>query len=262
MNSSVDRALRIVELLNQFGRPMALKDVAKALNLNKATAYRLLRSLCNRGLVRNVRNNGSYALGPACLTFAEGFRKSFTMRDRVLPFLEKLVRVTGETAIYCERYGLDACVTVERWDSPHDTRTFSGTGIIRPLTLGASAIAILSMLPKQEVLSIINSTKSNQQDSGVLRNRKLILEKTDEVKARGYSISMRERDLDTGGIAAPVFDDRAVLGSLAIVGPVDRMKRSGIQKLGKHVQKIAAEFTHELRLGSGEFYKAAKRTAS
>lgn len=259
MNNSVDRALRIVELLNRLGRPTALKDVAKAANLNKATAYRLLRSLCDRGLVQNVGDSGSYALGPACLTFAEGFRKSFTMRDRVLPFLEKLVMVTGETGIYCERYGFDSCVTVERWDSPHDTRTFSGTGIIRPLTVGASALAILAMLPKTEILAVIDSTKSNEQN-GFLARTKAILEKADEVKARGYSISMRERDLDTGGIAAPVLGDRSVVGSLAIIGPVDRMKRSGIQKLGKQVQRIAAEFTRELRVG-GDPQRVAKRTA-
>jgi len=260
MNNSVDRALRIVELLNQLGRPTALKDVAKAASLNKATAYRLLRSLCDRGLVQNVGDSGSYALGPACLTFAEGFRKSFTMRDRVLPFLEKLVMVTAETGIYCERYGFDSCVTVERWDSPHDTRTFSGTGIIRPLTVGASALAILAMLPKTEILSVIDSTKSNGRSSTPAGSR-LIVEKANEVKARGYSISMRERDLDTGGIAAPVFDDRSVVASLAIIGPVDRMKRSGIQKLGRQVQRIAAEFTRELRVG-GAPQKVAKRTAS
>ena len=259
MNSSVDRAIRIIELLNQIGRPTPLKDVAKAANLNKATAYRLLRSLCDKGLVQNVSASGSYALGPACLTFAEGFRKSFTMRDRVLPFLEKLVFVTGETGIYCERYGFDSCVTVERWDSPHDTRTFSGTGIIRPLTVGASALAILAMLPKTEILSVIDSTKSNGRN--LLPSAAGTMEKTNEVNARGYSISMRERDLDTGGIAAPVFDDRSVVGSLAIIGPVDRMKRSGIQKLGKQVQRIAAEFTRELRTGGGVLQKAVKRTA-
>ena len=260
MNSSVDRAIRIIELLNQFGRPTALKDVAKAANLNKATAYRLLRSLCERGLVQNIGDSCSYALGPACLTFAEGFRKSFTMRDRVLPFLEKLVVVTGETGIYCERYGFDSCVTVERWDSPHDTRTFSGTGIIRPLTVGASALAILAMLTKGEILSVIEAVKSNGSGS-VLPGAKAVLEKANEVKARGYSISMRERDLDTGGIAAPVFDDRAVVGSLAIIGPVDRMKRSGIQKLGKQVQRMAADFTRELRMGGFAVQKTAKRNA-
>ena len=107
---------------------------------------------------------------------------------------------------------------------------------------------------------MIDSTKSNEQNS-FLPRAKAILEKVDEVKARGYSISMRERDLDTGGIAAPVSDDRSVVGSLAIIGPVDRMKRSGIQKLGKQVQRIAAEFTRELSIGRGDLQKVAKRTA-
>jgi len=45
----------------------------------------------------------------------------------------------------------------------------------------------------------------------------------------GYAVSMRERDLDTGGIAAAVFNCRRVIGSLAVIGPVNRMKRNGIQ---------------------------------
>jgi DNA-binding IclR family transcriptional regulator len=258
MSNSVVRALRIVELLNRLGKPTALKDIAKAANLNKATTYRLLRSLCESGVVQNVRGTGSYALGSACLTYAEGYKKSFTMRDRVLPFLEKMVLVTGETGIYCERYGFDSCVTVERWDSPHDTRTFSGTGIIRPLTVGASALAILAMLPESEILSVIHSQSNGGSPSGV--SARAIIEKTAKIRTSGYSMSMRERDLDTGGIAAPVFDDRAVVGSLAIIGPVDRMKRIGIQKLGKQVHLIAAEFTQELRTGGG-VEKAAKRKA-
>jgi DNA-binding IclR family transcriptional regulator len=258
MNNSVVRALGIVEMLNRLGRPAPLKDIAKATNLNKATTYRLLRSLCASGLVQNVQDSGSYALGPACLTYAEGFRKSFTMRDRVLPYLERLVMGTGETGIYCERYGFSSCVTVERWDSPHDTRTFSGTGIIRPLTVGASALAILAMLPETEILSVIQATRANGQSAS--SGTRAIIDKTKVVKTCGYSISMRERDLDTGGIAAPVFDDRTVVGSLAIIGPVDRMKRSGIQKLGRQVQRIAGEFSRELRRG-GNAPKAAKRRA-
>jgi hypothetical protein len=39
------------------------------------------------------------------------------------------------------------------------------------------------------------------------------------------------------------------------------MKRSGIQKLGKQVQRMAAEFTRELRTGGGALQKAVKRTA-
>lgn len=57
---------------------------------------------------------------------------------------------------------------------------------------------------------------------------------------------MRERDLDTGGIAALVFNDQNVIGSLAVIGPVDRMKRNGIQRIGRQVKMVAGELTDEL----------------
>jgi DNA-binding IclR family transcriptional regulator len=197
-------------------------------------------------VVQTIGENGHYALGPAVLTFAEGFRKSFTIRDRVLPFLEKLANLTKETAIFCERYGRAACVTVETWDSPHDTRTFSGTGVVRPLTAGSSALAILAMLPEKDIASIIGSKELVQHTTFAPSTRKQLLDKIREIKKLGYAVSMRERDLDTGGIAAPVFNDENVIGSLAVIGPVDRMERNGIQRIGKQVRMIADELTGQL----------------
>jgi DNA-binding IclR family transcriptional regulator len=57
---------------------------------------------------------------------------------------------------------------------------------------------------------------------------------------------MRERDLDTGGIAAPVVNDQGVIGSISVIGPVDRMERIGIKKIGGQVRMVASELTGEL----------------
>ena len=246
MINSVVRAIKLVEILTEFGRPTALKDVADAVELNKVTTHRLLRSLCQSGMVQNIGANGHYALGPAVLTFAERFRKSFTMRDRVLPYLEKLATLTKETAIFCERYGYTDCVTVETWDSPHDTRTFSGIGIVRPLMAGSSALAILAMLPEKDMASIIGSKKLIQHTPFAPSTRKQLLDKIKEIKKLGYAVSIRERDLDTGGIAAPVFNDGRVMGSLSVIGPVDRMKRNGIHRIGRQVKMVADQLTREL----------------
>ena len=209
-----------------------------------------------------IGQNGQYALGPAVLRYAEAFRKGLTIRDRVLPYLEKLAIFTKETVIFCERYGEEACVTVETWDSPHDTRTFSGTGIVRPLTEGSSALAILAMLPEEEILSIVRSHNLIRPIVVSPSTSKRLLAKIKEVKKLGYAVSMRERDLDTGGIAAPVFADQNVIGSIAVIGPVDRMERNGIQKIGKQVQAVAGELTGELtsnnRFISNGFRKAAR----
>jgi DNA-binding IclR family transcriptional regulator len=261
MINSVLRAVRLLEILNDRKKPTPLKDVAQAAGLNKVTTHRLLRSLCKSGVVQMIGDNGHYALGPAVLTFAEGFRKSFTIRDRVLPYLEKLANFSKETAIFCERYGHSACVTVETWDSPHDTRTFSGTGVVRPLTAGSSALAILAMLPENEISSIIDPNNSLEQPSLTLSKRKQLLDKIKAIKKTGYAVSMRERDLDTGGIAAPVFDDWGVIGSLAVIGPVDRMERNGIGRIGKQVQIIANQLSAELLSSTKKLSSELKRTA-
>jgi DNA-binding IclR family transcriptional regulator len=246
MINSVVRAIKLVEILTERGKPTALKDIADAARLNKVTTHRLLRSLCQGGVVQTIGANGHYALGPAVLRFAEGFRKGFTIRDRVLPYLEKLANLTKETSIFCERYGESACVTVETWDSPHDTRTFSGTGIVRPLTAGSSALAILAMLPEKDILSIIDSHALVQHTFFAPSTAKQLLAKIKEIKRLGYAVSMRERDLDTGGIAAPVVNDQGVIGSISVIGPVDRMERIGIKKIGGQVRMVASELTGEL----------------
>src|SRR5215468_12588982 len=158
MNDSVRKAIQLLEELARFKKPVALRELAQSTRLNKATAFRLLNSLREKGFVQKIGEQRHYALGPMLLALAEEYRRNFTMRDAVLPFLEQLVHATGETAIYCERFQHDSCVTIERRESPHRTRTVIETGVPRPLCVGSSALAILAMLPREEILSILRTT--------------------------------------------------------------------------------------------------------
>jgi len=246
MNSSVTKAIRLLEELVRFKKPVALKDLAHNAQLNKATAFRLLNSLLQKGLVHKIGNHGFYALGPKLLAFAEEYRRSFTMRDAVLPYLEQLVHATGETAIYCERFDYDSCVTIERRESPHHTRTVIETGIPRPLHIGSSAFAILAMLPQEEILSILSMKPLQKVTPATITSQKQILKKIEEIKHCGYAVSIQERYSYTAGVAAPCFLDQSVIGSIAIIGPAERIKALGIEKTGKTVKRIADQLSRQL----------------
>jgi IclR family transcriptional regulator, KDG regulon repressor len=226
-------------------KPVALKELARNTRLNKATAYRLLHSLWQKGLVQKIGDNGFYALGPKLLVLAEEYRQNFTMRDRVLPHLEQLVRVTEETAIYCERFQNDSCVTIERRESPHQTRTVIETGVPRPLYVGSSALVILAMLPQDEILSILSGSAAEKAMPGT-DPQKQVLKKIGEIKRQGYAVSIQERYSYTTGIAAPVFLGSRVVGSLAVIGPTERIKATGIATIAKAVRKIADHLSVEL----------------
>jgi IclR family KDG regulon transcriptional repressor len=246
MNSSVTRAVDLLEELARFQKPVALKDLARSTKLDKATAYRLLTSLLKKGLVHKIGNHGFYALGPKLLAFAEEYRRSFTMRDTVLPYLEQLVHATGETAIYCERFDYDSCVTIERRESPHHTRTVIETGIPRPLHIGSSALAILAMLPQEEILSILSMKPMQKVTPSTIASEKQVLKRIEEIKRRGYAVSIQERYLYTAGVAAPCFLEQNVIGSIAIIGPAERIRAMGIEKTGKTVKRIADQLSTEL----------------
>ena len=246
MNSSVTKAMQLLEELVRFKKPVALKDLARNAQLNKATAFRLLNSLLRKGVVQKIGDERLYALGPTLLAFAEEYRRNFTMRDAVLPFLEQLVHATGETAIYCERFQHDSCVTIERRESPHRTRTVIETGVPRPLCVGSSALAILAMLPREEILSILRTTGLKRYTPFTPSSEKQVLKRIEEIRRRGYAVSIQERYLYTSGVAAPCFLNQHVIGSLAVIGPAERIKAMGIEKIGKTVKRIADQLSTDL----------------
>lgn len=243
MNNSVTKAVQLLEELSQARQPAALGDLAHRTCLNKATAYRMLNTLCQKGLAQKAGPHGVYALGPKLLMLAEEYRRNFTMRDRVLPYLEKLVRATGETAIYCERYQEDGCVTIERRESLHQTRTIIETGVPRPLYAGSSALAILAMLPQNEVLSVLRKRSLQKFTPHTPNSVNLILKKLEAVRRQGYAVSIQERYSFTAGIAAPCVLAQNVFGSIAVIGPAERIRATGVEKIGRSVRSIALDLS-------------------
>lgn len=246
MNRSIIRGITILEAMAKFSRPLALKELAAAAGLNKITAYRLVISLEAKGLIHRLPETGLLTLGPAFLFFAEVFRRNGVLREKVLPSLQALVEATEETVGYTERFRGDMCVTLERWESPHETRTVSQTGIPRPLYAGSSGPAILAMLSDEEIASIICGKKLSPYTPFTPTTKKQILKKIALIRRKGYAVSLQEKSLDTAGIAAPVFSNGSVVGSLAVIGPLERMKRNGVDHLGALVKKSAHKLSEDL----------------
>jgi DNA-binding IclR family transcriptional regulator len=112
--------------------------------------------------------------------------------------------------------------------------------------VGSSALAILAMLPREEIVSILRTTGLKKYTPFTLSSEKQVLKRIEEIKRRGYAVSIQERHLYTSGVAAPCFLNQNVLGSLAIIGPAERIKAMGIEKIGKTVKKIADQLSTEL----------------
>jgi len=90
------------------------------------------------------------------------------------------------------------------------------------------------------VSAVISANKINAPTAAIPVTRKEISARIAEISARGFAVSLRERDLDTRSIAAPLAGERGVVSSIAVIGPVVRMKRNGIHPIGTQVRRIAS----------------------
>ena len=65
--------------------------------------------------------------------------------------------------------------------------------------------------------------------------------------ARGYSVEDREYEVDTRGLAAPVFNDTGeAVAALAVVAPVEELQADRYTAVGAAVMSSAAALSAEL----------------
>lgn len=102
--SSATKVLDVLTALSEHSGPHRLTDVAQRTGLAKATVYRMLQSLVERGFV--VTGPGSrYAIGPRFLGIANAALADAPWHKIVRSGLEQLRAATGMSAHFAQPYG-------------------------------------------------------------------------------------------------------------------------------------------------------------
>jgi DNA-binding IclR family transcriptional regulator len=93
--SAVDKALDLIEAIAHADRPLRLSEVAEAVGMHRATAYRVLLDLVRRGWV--MRTGEHYLPGTAILSLSPA-AASHSLAALGRPILEQLVEQTAMMA--------------------------------------------------------------------------------------------------------------------------------------------------------------------
>src|SRR6185369_8772496 len=118
---SIERAFDLLEMLADAGGALGLSELSTISGLPLPTVHRLMRTLVNRGYVRQEASR-RYTLGSRLIRLGE--ISSQMLGTWLRPFLAQLVRLTGETANLAMLDG-DEVVYIAQVPSPHSMRMFT-----------------------------------------------------------------------------------------------------------------------------------------
>src|SRR3712207_1428155 len=149
---SVDRAISVMEFLSRRGWS-GVTEVANELNIHKSTAYRLLTTLRDRGLVEQDAATEKYRLGFGLVLLASTVRADLDILRCARPVCERLSERTQETVTVAVLEGDDA-VVMHQTISRSSALGVDWTGRPTPLHATAAGKIFLAYMPEDQLLQI------------------------------------------------------------------------------------------------------------
>jgi DNA-binding IclR family transcriptional regulator len=257
-SQTVDRALALVQLVAaQSGHGTRLSELAVASGLDRATTYRLLVSLTNRGFLDQDSTTKRYRLGLEFFALAATASNQIDLGAVARNVLQILAEESGDTAMFCVRSGQSLfCVDVEFGSFPVKAVPMD-IGSHRPLGAGSASLAILSAMPDYEVATVLKRSAARlaevpNQDPDAIRAA------VEDCRTRGYAVAPEDPvgRIVSMSVAITSRTGRP-LGALTLAGIPERLMPERVPELARILTTGVATLTDTmLRLPSAARHSA------
>jgi IclR family acetate operon transcriptional repressor len=233
---SLERAIDVLEVLDESRQALRLSDIARRADLPVATTQRILNVLEARGRVE--RDSRGYRPGVGLIFGAHAYLNSSPLVLAAQPALHDLAAETGLTASLFKRVGWHR-VALARVEGAHPLRYEIPIGERLPLHLGAGKVLCAAM-PAEEQQALLAEVAELTRVDGTIRTRSDFEAELIEIRRRGYSYAKGERVPGMVSVAAPVQPaEGPATAAIQVAGTDQEIPDERIDTLGNEVQRAA-----------------------
>jgi len=216
-----------------------LSDLARAVNMPKATVYRILATLESRGFL-DRDSDGGYRVARKLFDLQRPFPIEQILNRVAQSKMEELAKSCRETVNLGILDGGEV-VVINTVESSQAVRMTSKIGNRRHLHSTAIGKVLLAALPEKEMLRLLRLKGLPRLTPYTIVSRIALMTELERVRERGYAFDSQENELEGRCIGAPVTgpDDR-VVAALSISGPVFRMDANRARSLAPKLKQTCA----------------------
>src|ERR1700682_4806176 len=218
---SLDRGLRLLQKFGATSGPMTLSDLARAADLPRATARRILFTLERGGFV--ATDGKLFTLTPHVLTLAASFLRSSQVVTVLQPVLDRIATSAQEISSLAVLDG-EQVVFIGR-GSP--ARVFSAgldIGYRLPAFCTSVGRAMLGQFDNAELAAKLAAMRREPMTAHTVTDPKLLLASIITDREQGYSLVDREAEPGFRSISVPIHRyDGTIIAAINMGAHVDRV---------------------------------------
>lgn len=225
-NSTLDRALTILEYISIKRGGVNLNHLVKDLEIPKSTALRLLESLRVRGYVELEQVSEKYSIGLKALEIGVLGLASLEIVDVASPYLRDISNQTGETA-FLAVYNEGEIVYLYKVEGKQSIRTTAELGSRRPVHCTALGKSILSGFSMEKVDLILHEKGMFKFTEKTITDSVEYHEELSRVRENGYAVDDEEVEVGLICFSVPIFSYTGqVVAAISMAGPKARVQEN------------------------------------
>jgi IclR family KDG regulon transcriptional repressor len=220
--TSVDRALDVMNAFTHQRPELSLTEVAAITGLHKATAFRLLATLCHRGMAMKNPVTGVYRLGFGVIALSEVAKTSTGFISQARPFMRRIRDELNETVYLAVRIG-DERISLDQLEGLRDIRRVVAIGKPTPLYVGSTSRVLLAAMPDDEIAAYFARTNFEPPFPGAKVDAPILWRAIGDIRRDGYAETYNKRIAEGASISAVVRGPASeALGALTVSIPIGR----------------------------------------
>jgi DNA-binding IclR family transcriptional regulator len=223
-------------------------EIARRVDLARATTHRLLTSLQGEGFVDRDHVSGRWHLGPEMYLLGNAATARYDVSDRARRVVRQLAEATGESAFLSAVRG-DETVCLLREDGSFPLRSHVlRVGTRLPLGVASAGIAVLAMMGDRDVDAYLER-RDLEAHWGPQHSAAAVRARMVETRAAGFSTNPGLLVEGSWGMGAAVFDVRGrPAWALSLTGVETRFTADRRPRLGHLLLTAAHDLSKDHQL--------------
>jgi IclR family acetate operon transcriptional repressor len=243
---SVSKAVRLIQALGEEGGTHGVSDLARRLEMDKASVSRILRTLQQGGLVAQDETTRGYTLGLSLVHLGQKALRRIDLRAAAQEPLGRLAGEIGECAQLAILAG-ERALYIAAALPDRGVNIGASVGTLVPVhctALGKVLLAFQREPLRREILAKIGMEPFTRRTIGDVGRLEAHLE---SVRDAGAAFDDEEFSVGVRCVAAPVFRHDGVLaGAIGISGPSPRVTDDRVSAIEEVVCREAAILSEKI----------------
>jgi DNA-binding IclR family transcriptional regulator len=243
---SVQRALRLIDIVANSPRPFPTKMLAAITGLTPGTTYNLVRTLVHEGYLSS--ESDGVVLGSRFPAFQQQIDSRGVFLARVRAALRDVTEDVGATA-YLSRFADGEMHLIDIVDAARNPRVELWVGLQSSAHATALGKQILADLPDKERMDYLSRHRLEELTPRTISDRRTLL--TQLERSPGWAVDHEEYAIGATCVAVPVIAP-GIIASLAISLPANRavVDRELVSTLQRTARRLSLQLGAD-SLGDG-----------